>query len=155
MAKPIERPQFASRPERTERPYQEKSYTERAYGPREQGYGPPEITVRAATPVEKPNLPLPVFDAAKDLRGTLEAVVFDEAGKELSKMPVSELAEKIPSLENSHLVLFDGVVTQRLLDIAAGKGIKYVIGDRVSDGAKKPANVSVLTLSDLSSFGPN
>ncbi len=155
MAKPIERPQFASRPERTERPYQEKSYTERAYGPREQGYGPPEITVRAAAPVEKPNLPPPVFDAAKDLRGTLEAVVFDEAGKELSKMPVSELAEKIPSLENSHLVLFDGVVTQRLLDIAAGKGIKYVIGDRVSDGAKKPANVSVLTLSDLSSFGPN
>src|SRR5438094_248337 len=146
---------IASRPERTERPYQEKSYTERAYGPREQGYGPPEITVRAATPAEKPNLPPPVFDAAKDLRGTLEAVVFDEAGKELSKMPVSELAEKIPSLENSHLVLFDGVVTQRLLDIAAGKGIKYVIGDRVSDGAKKPANVSVLTLSDLSSFGPN
>src|SRR5206468_3644509 len=96
MAKPIERPQFAPRPERTERPYQEKSYTERAYGPREQGYGPPEITVRASAPAEKPNLPPPVFDAAKDLRGTLEAVVFDEAGKELSKMPVSELAEKIP-----------------------------------------------------------
>src|SRR6266487_3380706 len=155
MAKPIERPQFAPRPERTERPYQEKSYTERAYGPREQGYGPPEITVRASAPAEKPNLPPPVFDAAKDLRGTLEAVVFDEAGKELSKMPVSELAEKIPSLEKAHLVLFDGVVTQRLLDIAAGKSIKYVIGDRVSDGAKKPASVSVLTLSDLSSFGPS
>ncbi len=81
--------------------------------------------------------------------------MFDEAGKELSKMPVSELAEKIPSLEKAHLVLFDGVVTQRLLDIAAGKSIKYVIGDRVSDGAKKPASVSVLTLSDLSSFGPS
>ncbi len=155
MAKPIERPQFAPRPERTERPYQEKSYTERAYGPREQGYGPPEITAHTAAPIEKPNLPPPVFDAAKDLRGTLEAVVFDEAGKELSKMPVSELAEKIPSLEKAHLVLFDGVVTQRLLDIAAGKSIKYVIGDRVSDGAKKPASVSVLTLSDLSSFGPS
>src|SRR5438445_12864437 len=94
MAKPIERPQFASRPERTERPYQEKSYTERAYGPREQGYGPPEITVRAATPVEKPNLPLQDFDAAKDLRVTLEAGVLDEPGKELPKIPVSELAEK-------------------------------------------------------------
>src|SRR5438876_225209 len=155
VSKPIERPQVASRPERTERPYQEKSYNERAYGPREQGYGPPVITVRAATPAEKPNLPPPVFDAAKDLRGTLEAVVFDEAGKELSKMPVSELAEKIPSLEYSHLVLFHGVAARTLHDIAAGKGIKYVIGDRVSDGAKKPANVSVLTLSDLSSFGPN
>src|SRR3989442_536504 len=65
MAKPIESPQFASRPERTERPYQEKSYPERAYGPREQAYGPPEIPFRAAAPVEKPNLPPPVFDAAK------------------------------------------------------------------------------------------
>src|SRR6266704_2534316 len=57
IAKPIERPQFAPRPERTERPYQEKSYTERAYGPREQGYGPPEITAHTAAPIEKPNLP--------------------------------------------------------------------------------------------------
>src|SRR5207253_9739209 len=77
MAKPIERPQFASRPERTERPYQEKTYTERAYGPREQGYGPPEITGRAATTVEKPNVPLPCFDAATDLRRTCVVVVCD------------------------------------------------------------------------------
>ena len=150
VAKPIERPQF---PARQERSYGERSYTERAYGPQERPYGPLETTARAA-PVEKPNLPSPVFDAAKDLRGTLEAVVFDEGGKELSKMPVSELAEKIPSLENAHLVLFDGVVTQRLLDLAAGRSIKYVIGDRVSDGAKKPPTVSVMTLTDLTAFAP-
>ena len=154
MAKPIERQQFErpqfSRPERPERGYGERSYTERAYG----GERPFEQPVRAAPQMEKPNLPNPVFDAAKDLRGTLEAVVFDEEGKELSKMPVSELAEKIPALENARVVLFDGVVTQRLLDTAASKGIKYVIGDRVSDGAKKPANVSVMTLNDLSAFAP-
>jgi len=153
MAKPIERQQFP-RPERPERGYAERSYTERAYGPREGPYGPPEVPVHAAPQMEKPNLPSPVFDAAKDLRGTLEAVVFDEAGKELSKMPVSELAEKIPTLDKAQVVLFDGVVTQRLLDTAASRGIKYVIGDRVSDGAKKPANVSVMTLNDLSAFAP-
>jgi len=152
LAKPIERPQFApqfARPERSERPYTERSYTERAYGPQ-------EAPVRAATaPAEKPNLPPAVFDAAKTLGGTLEAVVFDETGKELSKIPVSELAEKIPSLESAHLVLFDGVVTQRLLDLAAGKNIRYVIGDRISDGAKRPTNVNVMTLNDLSSFATN
>ena len=152
MAKPVERQQF-QRPERPERGYGERSYTERAYG-QERSYAAPEIQVRAAPQVEKPNLPSPVFDAAKDLRGTLEAVVFDDAGKELSKMPVSELAEKIPTLDHAQVVLFDGVVTQRLLDTAASKGIKYVIGDRVSDGAKRPANVSVMTLNDLSAFAP-
>src|SRR5437867_11636077 len=99
--------------------------------------------------MEKPNLPPPVFDAAKDLRGTLEAVVFDEGGKELSKMPVSELAEKIPTLDHAQVVLFDGVVTQRLVDSAASKGIKYVIGDRVSDWGKRPGTVRVMTLEDL------
>ena len=153
LAKPIERQQF-TRPERPERAYGERSYTERAYGPQERPYVPAEVPVHAAAPMEKPNLPPPVFDAAKDLRGTLEAVVFDEGGKELSKMPVSELAEKIPTLDHAQVVLFDGVVTQRLLDTAASKGIKYVIGDRVSDGAKRPANVSVMTLNDLSSFAP-
>jgi hypothetical protein len=29
-----------------------------------------------------------------------------------------------------------------------------VIGDRVSDGAKRPTNVSVMTLNDLSAFAP-
>ncbi len=156
LAKPLERPQFA-RPERPDRPYTERSYTERAYGPpTERPYGPPiEAPVRPPVQIEKPNLPPSIFDAAKDLRGTLEAVVFDEAGKELTKIPVSELAEKIPSLENAHLVLFDGVVTQRLLDLAAGKNVRYVIGDRVSDGAKRPTNVNVMTLSDLSSFAPS
>ncbi len=47
---------------------------------------------------------------------------------------------------------FDGVVAQRLLDIAASKNIRYVIGDRVSEGPKRPANVNVMTLTDLSSF---
>jgi DNA primase len=148
LARPVERPerpQFA----RQERPERQERY-ERPY---ERGYGPSEPRVEAP-PIPRPSLSPLVFEAAKDLRGTLEAVIFDESGKELSRMPVSELAEKIPAVENAHLVLFDGVVTQRLLDIAAGKNIRFVIGDRVSDGAKKPPNVNVMTLSDLSSFSP-
>jgi len=149
LAKPIEKPQFP-RQERPERGYVERSYTERAYGER-----PEQVRAPSPPAIEKPNLPPVIFDTAKDLRGTLEAVVFDETGKELSKMPVSELAEKIGGLENAHLVLFDGVVTQRLLDLAAGKNVKFVIGDRISEGAKKPTNVQVMTLSDLSSPGPD
>ncbi len=140
QARPVERPQFG-RPERHERPYEERPYV-------------PEAPTMAP-PVQRPNLPSTVFDVARDLRGTLEAVIFDESGKELSKMPISELAEKIPGVENAHLVLFDGVVTQRLLDIAANKNIRFVIGDRVSDGAKRPSNVNVMTLTDLSSPGPS
>src|SRR3989475_140965 len=148
LARPVERPERVQF-QRQERPERQERY-ERPY---ERGYGPSEPPAQAP-PIPRPSLSPVVFDVAKDLRGTLEAVIFDEAGKELGRMPVSELAEKIPGVENAHLVLFDGVVTQRLLDIAAGKNIRFVIGDRVSDGAKKPPNVNVMTLSDLSSFSP-
>jgi len=168
--RPPDRPE---RYERQDRGYGRGRYDrggERGFGrDRDRGYDRPSYdrpgferqpipsTPEAPPPtpqLTKPNLPPTVFDVAKDLRGSLEAIVFDETGKELSKMPVSELAEKIPSIDNANVVLFDGVVTQRLLDIAVTKNIKYVIGDRVSDGAKRPPNVSVMTLTDLSSFGP-
>ncbi len=151
QARPVERPY--GRPERPERVERQDRY-ERYERP----YEGPSMVPEAPPPtpaLQKPDFSPAVFDAARDLRGTLEAVVFDESGKELSKMPVSELAEKIPGMEKAHLVLFDGVVTQRLLDIAASKNIRYVIGDRVSDGAKRPNNVNVMTLTDLSSFGPS
>ena len=112
---------------------------------------PPQPTAAApiTTPTEKVQLPAPIGEAAKELRGTLEARVFDETGKEVARMPVSELAEKIPSMDNAHTVVFDGVVTQRLLDLAASKNVKFLIGDRVSDLAKKSDKLSVMTMDDI------
>src|SRR5213593_3861345 len=112
---------------------------------------PPQPTAAApiTTPTEKVQLPAPIGEAAKELRGTLEARVFDETGKEVARMPVSELAEKIPSMESAHTVVFDGVVTQRLLDLAASKNVKFLIGDRVSDLAKKSDKLSVMTMDDI------
>src|SRR3989454_413290 len=70
LARPVERPervQFA-RPERPER-------QERYERPYERGYGPSEPPVQAP-PIPRPSLSPVVFDVAKDLRGTLEAVKF-------------------------------------------------------------------------------
>ena len=42
-------------------------------------------------------------------------------------------------------VIFDGVVTQRILDIAADKGLEYLIGAKMGNIAKSPSCVKVLT----------
>jgi hypothetical protein len=70
----------------------------------------------------------------------------------LEKMPVSELAAKLQKIENAHTVVFDGVITQRLVDIAAERGVKRIIGDRISGVAKRPVEVELLTVSDI--LGP-
>lgn len=95
-------------------------------------------------------LPEAVLQKAQELRGTLEAVIFDESTNEIAELPVSELANRLPEIQGVHTILFDGVITQRLLDMAEEKKIKLVIGDRLSEVAKRPAGVRVLTISEIS-----
>lgn len=99
--------------------------------------------------VAKAVLPEGVMQKAQELKGTLEAAVLDEAGKEIAHLPVSELANQLPTIEAPYTLIFDGVITQRILDLADQKKIKYVLGDRLSEIAKKPSDIVVLTMSEL------
>jgi DNA primase len=101
--------------------------------------------------VTKVALPEGVTQKAQELKGTLEAAVFDETGKEIAHLPVSELANQLPTIEAAYTLVFDGVITQRILDLADQKKIKYVLGDRLSEIAKKPSEITVLTMSELGS----
>ena len=101
--------------------------------------------------VAKTVLPDAVLQKAQELKGTLEAAVLDESAKEIAHLPVSELANQLPAIEAPHTLVFDGVITQRILDLAEQKKIKFVVGDRLSEIAKRPADVKVLTMSELGS----
>jgi len=94
-------------------------------------------------------VPKEIVNAAESLKGTLEAILLDEKMKEVSRLPVSELADKIREAEGVNTVVFDGVTTQRLVDVAAEKNIKYLVAARVSDVVKQPLNVHLLTFGDV------
>ena len=112
-------------------------------------HGAPKPEAKPSIP--KTTLPEPLLQKIQELKGTLEAAVFDESGKEVAHLPVSELANQLPTIEAPHTLVFDGVITQRILDLADQKKIKYVVGDRLSEIAKKPADVKVLTMSEIGS----
>jgi len=100
-------------------------------------------------PPPKPSVPDEVAATAHQLRGTLEAVIFDESGRLITRIPVSELAEKISQIEGANTLVFDGVVTQRLIDLAENRNIKLVVGDRISEIAKRPMNLKIMTMNEL------
>ena len=112
-------------------------------------HGAPKPEAKPSIP--KTTFPEPLLQKIQELKGTLEAAVFDESGKEVAHLPVSELANQLPTIEAPHTLVFDGVITQRILDLADQKKIKYVVGDRLSEIAKKPADVKVLTMSEIGS----
>jgi DNA primase len=92
-------------------------------------------------------LPDKVIKNAKELRGTLEAILFKDKGDEITRIPVGELATKLKELTNEiDILLFDGVVTQRILDIAEEKKISHIIGDRISETAHIPTTTKVTTI---------
>lgn len=110
----------------------------------------PAQKVKVERKPKKLILPENVVKAAADLRGTLEAILFTEKGDEIAKMPVGELAARLKELEGGiDILIFDGVITQRILDIAEEKKIKFVIGDRISNAAHIPTTVRVAKISEI------
>ena len=85
----------------------------------------------------------------KDISGSLKAVLLDAGGKELKKIPVRELTDEIKKGDEVSAVVFDGIVTQRLLDIASNKNVKEIVGIKLGNVVKMPKTVKVLTKTDF------
>jgi DNA primase len=94
-------------------------------------------------------VPKKVVETVKGLEGTLEAVLFNEKMKEIERLPVSRLAEKLQQTEGVDTMVFDGVITQRLVDIANEKKVKYIVAARVSEAIKQPLGMRLLTFADV------
>lgn len=91
-------------------------------------------------------LPEELMQFVKEVNGNLMAIILDESFQTLAKMPVSELAQKMPEYRNMKYVVFDGVVTQRLVDIAATLDHEvHLIGMRIGEISKRPPNVHIVS----------
>ncbi|RLI35834.1 DNA primase [Candidatus Bathyarchaeota archaeon] len=95
-----------------------------------------------------------VVEAVNQLKGTLEAILFDENYEQIARLPVGELAERLPNFKDAAVIVFDGRVTQRLVDIASDLGVKLIVGDRISDMVKRPVNLRILTFDDVAPSPP-
>lgn len=84
------------------------------------------------------------------LKGTLTARILDSQDKIIEEIAVRDLASRLKTYkDNIQSVVFDGVITQRLVDIASSNAIKNLIGVKIGNIAKVPADMEVLTASML------
>jgi len=97
----------------------------------------------------KIELPKEIVQIAKELVGTLEAVLLNEKLEPIERLPVSQLAEKLQQTSGVDTVIFDGIITQRIVDIASEKNIKNIIAPRISEAVKPPLNVQLTTFSEI------
>ncbi|MFZ3147914.1 MAG: DNA primase DnaG [Methanothrix sp.] len=106
-----------------------------------------EVIVAAPEPVPEPEPQREWFRQHVDeLDGTLSARIMDRNQNVLREVAVRDLARELKETNGDvNGVIFDGVVTQRILDIAADKGLEYLIGAKMGNIAKSPSCVRVLT----------
>ena len=84
----------------------------------------------------------------KDLNETLEAIGLDSNNKQLFKVPISELVDKLSTQTGIKYLILDGIVTQRLLDGAKQSGIECIIGHRIAN-LSNSSDVILKTFTEL------
>ena len=84
-----------------------------------------------------------------NLNGTLEAVILDQGLQEIGRFPISELVQKMQGTTGAQYLIFDGIITQRLVESAAKVGVKGIIGHRTGELSDVPGDVRIGTFRDL------
>jgi DNA primase len=97
----------------------------------------------------KMEIPSKISEVARALQGTLEAVLLNEKLEKTDQLPVSQLAEKLQEVKGIEAVVFDGIITQRIVDIAGERNIKKIIASRLSEAVKPALNVELITFKDV------
>jgi len=84
-----------------------------------------------------------------ELGGSSKARLLDEGDGVVTEVPVRELVETLKTAKQTRAVVFDGIITQRILDIAAEMNMHSVVGTKMGTITKQPTGVVVWTRSDL------
>ena len=86
-------------------------------------------------------------DMLKEFEGTGSGAILDEALNMTKEVEVEEIYEEIKGIEGTaDTVIFDGVISQRLVDVASEKGIKRLVAFNSMNIVKKPNNLQLITI---------
>jgi len=85
-----------------------------------------------------------------NLAGSSKAQMLSPNDSIVEETPVRNLADALKkSSSNIKTLVFDGIVTQRLVDIATQKGISTIVGSKLGNVSKQLTSIEILTKNDL------
>lgn len=79
------------------------------------------------------------------LSGTLRSRLYDQTGTVIKEVPIRELLSSIQTTGNVYAVVLDGVITQRLVELALQREIKAIYGLRASPIPRRHADIILYT----------
>ncbi len=116
---------------------------------------PAKIKRKAVPAASEPEKTLtPKLEKFRDmliaLSGSSKARLLDEDNRIKNEIPVRDLVDSLKSSDGPlSAVVFDGIITQRILDIAADRGINSVVGSKLGNVTKQPTAIEIWTRKDF------
>jgi DNA primase len=84
------------------------------------------------------------------LSGSSKARLLDADNRIKNEIPVRDLVDMLKSSDKTlSAIVFDGIITQRILDIAADRGIGSVVGSKLGNVTKQPTAIEIWTRKDF------
>ena len=85
-------------------------------------------------------------DMLKEFEGTGCGAILDEALNMTKEVSIENIYEEMKNIEGTaDTVIFDGIISQRLVDVASQKGIKKLVAFKANI-VKKPHNLKIITI---------
>jgi len=94
-------------------------------------------------PAPASNVPEPWGSSLNELENTLRARLYAADGSVKSEIPVRDLIKTLTESDGANAVVLDGIVTQRLVDLAEGKGVKAVVGIKLGNIFRRPEGILI------------
>jgi DNA primase len=100
-------------------------------------------------PIDVPPEIKEIAKTLKEGKEKMQAVLVDKDYKILDRIEVRALAVAIKERSDVFAVVFDGIITQRLIDITADNDLRYIVGQRRGSITKKPSRLRIYVLSEV------
>jgi DNA primase len=91
-------------------------------------------------------IPEPLRGIFQEVAGKDKAVLLGENFNRVAEIPISELYNSIGNIKDMRHIVYDGIVTQRIVDKAYQSGVRTIVGARLHEVIKIPAGLRVITL---------
>jgi len=100
---------------------------------------------KEATQEKQPGVPEHLTKSLNELENTLRARLYDTNMRVKSELPVRDLVQTLAESDGISAVVLDGIITQRLVDLANSKGVKTLVGVKLGNIFKRPDGMVIST----------
>ncbi|MEM2974398.1 MAG: DNA primase DnaG [Candidatus Micrarchaeia archaeon] len=90
-------------------------------------------------------IPQEIANNLMALEGSLRARLYDSNMNMIKEIAIRDLTNEITSVPNVAVVVMDGIITQRLVDIAESMKIRVLAGMRMGNVFRKPEGLQIFT----------